>query len=81
MSVLIRSAHKATALDLGMIFSVGFTAEKADVMSHLRAAGFAAMREEEFHPMLNELCDPYLGPSSPSRRRLPWASRFRKTEV
>lgn len=55
---------KATALDLGMILSVGFTAEKADVMSHLRAAGFAAMREEEYHAMLDELCNPHLEPSS-----------------
>lgn len=52
------------ALDLGMILSVGFTAEKADVMSHLRAAGFAAMREEEYHAMLDELCNPSLKPSS-----------------
>lgn len=55
---------KGVALDLGMILSVGFTAEKADVMSHLRAAGFAAMREEEYHAMLDELCNPSLKPSS-----------------
>ena len=33
-------------------------------MSHLRAAGFAAMREEECHAMLDELCNPHLEPSS-----------------
>ena len=61
---------KATALDLGMILSVGFTAEKADVMSHLRATGFAAMREEEFHAMLDELCNPHLEPSSPLKAQI-----------
>ncbi|KAM5486920.1 Type I Iterative PKS [Microsporum audouinii] len=51
---------KATALDLGIILSVGYAAEKADVIGHLRAQGYAAMREEEYHAMLDQLCDPNL---------------------
>ena len=39
-------------------------------MSHLRAAGFAAMREEEFHAMLDELCNPHLEPSSPLKAQI-----------
>ena len=61
---------KATALDLGMILSVGFTAENADVMSHLRAAGFAAMRKEEYHAMLDELCNPHLESASPLKAQV-----------
>lgn len=62
---------KATALDLGVILSVGFVAERVDdVASHLRAAGFAAMREEEFYAMLDELCNPSLEPSSPLKAQI-----------
>lgn len=55
----VMNGLKATALDLGMIMSVGFVAENADLIIHLRAAGFEAMREEEYHAMLDELCDPH----------------------
>ena len=51
---------KATSLDLGMILSVGFVAENADLIGHLRTEGFSAMREEEFHAMLDDLCNPHL---------------------
>lgn len=51
---------KATSLDLGMILSVGFVADNAELIGHLRQAGFAAMRQEEFHAILDSLCDPTL---------------------
>ncbi|KAJ4403512.1 hypothetical protein N0V85_005079 [Neurospora sp. IMI 360204] len=54
----------ATSLDLGMILSVGFVAENAELIGHLRAEGFTAMREEEFHALLDGLCGP--GSSVPS---------------
>jgi len=60
----VTNGHKATVLDLGIILSVGYAAEKVDVMGHLRAQGYAALREEEYHAMLDELCDPALGVSS-----------------
>ncbi|KAI8306078.1 Highly reducing polyketide synthase [Colletotrichum sp. SAR11_240] len=49
---------KATVLDLGIILSVGYAAEKIDVMGHLRAQGYAALREEEYHALLDEICNP-----------------------
>lgn len=49
---------KATVLDLGMILSVGFVAENAELIGHLRAEGFTAIREEEFHAVLDQCCDP-----------------------
>jgi hypothetical protein len=55
-----RTTHglKATTLDLGMILSVGFIAEKPEVMARLKTQGYAAIREEEFLAILDELCDP-----------------------
>lgn len=54
---------KATALDLGMILSVGYVAENdSDLVKHLRDVGVEPMREEEFHAILDELCNPSLAP-------------------
>lgn len=57
-----RVAHgqKAVCLDLGMILSVGFAAENPKFMANLRASGFNAIREEEYHALLNYFCDPHL---------------------
>lgn len=60
----VTNGEKATVLDLGIILSVGYAAEKVDVMGHLRAQGYAALREEEYHALLDELCDPALDVSS-----------------
>lgn len=46
-----------------MILSVGFAAESPDskaVMTNLRQSGFNAIREEEFHALLNYFYDPNL---------------------
>jgi acyl carrier protein len=55
---------KATVLDLGLILSVGFVAENAKVLEHMKAQGYAAMREEEYYAMMDSICDPE--PSIPS---------------
>lgn len=60
----VSNGQKATVLDLGIILSVGYAAEKVDVMGHLRAQGYAALREEEYHALLDELCDPALNVTS-----------------
>ncbi|KAH3509564.1 hypothetical protein KXW24_003759 [Aspergillus fumigatus] len=50
---------KATALDLGMVLSVGYVAENdSDLINHLRDVGVEPMREEEFLSILDELCNP-----------------------
>jgi hypothetical protein len=57
----VSNGLKATALDLGMILSVGFVAENdSDLVKHRRDVGVEPMRDEEFHAMLDELCNPYL---------------------
>lgn len=60
----ISNGWKATALDLGVILSVGFVAENADLLGNLRATGYTAIREEEFHAILEELCNPNMEISS-----------------
>lgn len=52
---------KAIALDLAMILSVGYVAETdSDLVNHLRDLGAEPIREEEFHAILDELCNPSL---------------------
>ncbi|OTB06091.1 hypothetical protein M426DRAFT_55767 [Hypoxylon sp. CI-4A] len=59
----VSNGLKATALDLGMILSVGYVAENdSDLVTHLRDVGVEPIREEEFHAVLNELCNPHLPP-------------------
>lgn len=48
---------KATSVDLGIILSVGLVADNAELIGHLRQVRFAAMRQEEFHAMLDSLYD------------------------
>ncbi|KAF1828904.1 reducing type I polyketide synthase [Decorospora gaudefroyi] len=52
--------EKAVSLDLGMILSVGFAAERAEVMDMLRSRGYMPIRETEFLAMLEYHCDPLL---------------------
>ncbi|KAJ5595529.1 uncharacterized protein N7459_001737 [Penicillium hispanicum] len=57
---------KATALDLGMVLSVGYVAENdSDLINHLRDVGVEPMREEEFLSILDELCNPNLPATIP----------------
>lgn len=57
---------KATALDLGMVLSVGYVAENdSDLINHLRDVGVEPMREEEFLTILDELCNPKLATGTP----------------
>ncbi|KAN0068942.1 reducing polyketide synthase FUB1 [Elaphomyces granulatus] len=56
------NGFKGTALDLGIILSVGYLAEygTSDVINHLRDLGIEPIREEEFHAILDESCNPKL---------------------
>jgi KR domain/Phosphopantetheine attachment site len=57
----VLSGLKAIALDLAMILSVGYVAETdSDLVNHLRDLGAEPIREEEFHAILDELCNPSL---------------------
>ena len=52
--------EKAVSLNLGMILSVGFAAERAEVMDMLRSRGYMPIRETEFLAMLEYHCNPAL---------------------
>ncbi|KAF2676018.1 hypothetical protein K458DRAFT_447715 [Lentithecium fluviatile CBS 122367] len=52
--------EKAVSLNLGMILSVGFAAERAEVMDMLRSRGYMPIRETEFLAMLEYHCYPAL---------------------
>ncbi|KAF1961734.1 KR-domain-containing protein [Byssothecium circinans] len=52
--------EKAASLNLGMILSVGFAAERADVVDMLRSRGYMPIRETEYLAMLEYHCDPAL---------------------
>ncbi|KAK3687885.1 hypothetical protein B0T22DRAFT_439466 [Podospora appendiculata] len=56
--------EKAISLNLGMILSVGFVAERPDYMSSLTNQGFRPIRETEFLGMLEYYCNPRLSLTS-----------------
>jgi hypothetical protein len=71
---------KATSLDLG---TVGFIAENIDpdLTTHLRGRGFRSMREEEYHAVLDELCNPHLEQPSLLKAQISLDSRFQRTSA
>lgn len=73
---------KGTALDLGMILSVGYVAENdSDLIKHLRDVGVEPMREEEFHAILDELCDPTLAPQPAIKAQIALGLQMPETRV
>ncbi|TLD05739.1 uncharacterized protein PgNI_08484, partial [Pyricularia grisea] len=55
-SQIDNSGPAVVSLDLPVILDVGFVAEKPELMSQLKAAGWAYMEEEEFHATLGYHC-------------------------
>ena len=56
----ITHGQKCISLDLGMVLSVGFAAERREITESLKGSGYRGIREAEFHAMLEHLCDPSL---------------------
>lgn len=56
---------KGIALDLGLVLSVGFAAERREITESLKQFGYRGIREVEFLAMLECLCDPALDTQSP----------------
>lgn len=52
--------EKAMSLNLGMILSVGFAAERPEVMDMLRSRGYMPIRDTGFLAMLEHHCSPAL---------------------
>lgn len=57
--------RKCFALDLGLVLSVGFAAERSGMADSLKKKGYRGIREIELHAMLDYLCDPSLVVRSP----------------
>jgi aryl carrier-like protein len=56
----VSNGMKATSLDLGIVLSVGYVALVMEAFQRLIGVGYALLKEEELHAMLDELCDPSL---------------------
>lgn len=57
--------QKCFSLNLGLILSVGYVAERRELMQRLKSLGYRGIREVELHAILEYLCDPSLGLPSP----------------
>ena len=55
--------EKGTSLNLGVISSVGFAAQRQNITDSLVSQGFMVMSETEIHAILDHLCDPATDPS------------------
>lgn len=56
---------KCISLNLGLMLSIGYAAEKKDLTQSFKAAGHEGITESEFHALLDCLCDPNLDIQSP----------------
>lgn len=67
----VARGQKCMSLDLGLVLSVGFAAEKTDIIDSLKQLGYTGIREAEFLAMLDYLCDPALPlPPSPLQSQI-----------
>lgn len=57
----VSRGEKCFSLNLGLILSVGFVAERRELMLSLKTLGYRGIREVELHAMLEYVCDPSLG--------------------
>ena len=56
---------KCVSLNLGLMLSIGYAAEKKDLTQSFKAAGHEGITEAEFHALLDCVCDPSLDIESP----------------
>lgn len=67
----IAHGHRAVSLDLGMVESVGFVAENADVETRLTKQGYGKLKEAELLALLDYWCNPtHPRPSSPEEAQV-----------
>jgi len=66
----VSRGEKATAIDIGMVSSVGFSAERPEVAKALRSRGYKPIRETELIAVLEYHCDPGLPLASPFRSQV-----------
>ena len=58
--------EKCISLDLGLMLSVGFAAERQHITDSLRTVGYEGIHEIEFHAMLDHFCNPDLPLQDPA---------------
>lgn len=56
---------KCISLNLGLMLSIGYAAEKKDLTQSFKAAGHEGITEAEFHALLECVCDPGLALAGP----------------
>ena len=54
----VARGQKAISLNLGLMLGIGYAAENLEISQSMRAIGNTRVREDEFHAMLDGLCDP-----------------------
>lgn len=57
--------QKCISLNLGLMLSIGYAAEKKDLTQSFKAAGHEGITEAEFHALLDCVCDPGLDVKNP----------------
>ena len=62
----VARGEKAVSLDLGVIMSVGYVAERPQVLEAMEALGYLPLQEDEFLALLEFYCDPALDLLTPS---------------
>ena len=66
----IKHGEKAVSLDIGMINSVGFVAERQEVMDSQLLTGLSGIEETQLHALLDYHCNPALPLLSPLRSQV-----------
>ena len=66
----VSRGEKAVSLDLAMIISVGFVAERPEIAASLNLSGYSGIEERVLHAILDYYCDPALPILSPSRSQI-----------
>lgn len=67
----IGHGQRAVSLDLGMVQSIGFVAENADIATRLTKQGYGALQEAELLALLDYWCNPtHPLPSSPEEAQV-----------
>ena len=64
-----QNGEKATSLALGVVESVGYTAEQDNLTELLLPKGYIPVPEAHIHGLLDYYCDPTLGILPPSKRQ------------
>ena len=66
----VSDGQKAVSIDVGLMESIGYAAERKRVMDHLLSQGFATLTEQELLDILAYYCDPKLPLQSPNQSQI-----------